>query len=220
MSISRLKMGRKTINRGNSFSSVMPFQRRCHLSRHADDWLTPPSATNLENNGFYLSPAHKSDSFGCACVTGVQSWRLSVICTAHYLYPYFFACCVIMAWRQPLFMHQSEERRWAVSGGCVCLLACFQGFIMCSWQGRLCSGFTFSLPVSEITHRMPLCICCCLLRMSVWPLWIVCVFVFLQGLFRIAAGASKLKKLKAALDCSTSQLEEFYSDPHAVAGMS
>lgn len=40
----------------------------------------------------------------------------------------------------------------------------------------------------------------------------------LQGLFRIAAGASKLKKLKAALDCSTSQLEEFYSDPHAVAG--
>uniref|UniRef100_A0AAY4BLB8 Rho GTPase activating protein 17a n=1 Tax=Denticeps clupeoides TaxID=299321 RepID=A0AAY4BLB8_9TELE len=39
-----------------------------------------------------------------------------------------------------------------------------------------------------------------------------------EGLFRIAAGASKLKKLKAALDCSTAQLEEFYSDPHAVAG--
>uniref|UniRef100_A0A3P9HG34 Rho GTPase-activating protein 17 n=1 Tax=Oryzias latipes TaxID=8090 RepID=A0A3P9HG34_ORYLA len=39
-----------------------------------------------------------------------------------------------------------------------------------------------------------------------------------EGLFRIAAGASKLKKLKAALDCSTSQLEEFYCDPHAVAG--
>ncbi|XP_078520952.1 rho GTPase-activating protein 17 isoform X4 [Lissotriton helveticus] len=39
-----------------------------------------------------------------------------------------------------------------------------------------------------------------------------------EGLFRIAAGASKLKKLKAALDCSTSQLQEFYSDPHAVAG--
>ncbi|XP_077389000.1 rho GTPase-activating protein 17b isoform X2 [Festucalex cinctus] len=39
-----------------------------------------------------------------------------------------------------------------------------------------------------------------------------------EGLFRIAAGASKLKKLKAALDCSISQLEEFYSDPHAVAG--
>ncbi|KAJ8251210.1 hypothetical protein GJAV_G00218520 [Gymnothorax javanicus] len=39
-----------------------------------------------------------------------------------------------------------------------------------------------------------------------------------EGLFRIAAGASKLKKLKAALDCSTSQLEDFYSDPHAVAG--
>uniref|UniRef100_A0A8C1YD27 Rho GTPase-activating protein 17 n=1 Tax=Cyprinus carpio TaxID=7962 RepID=A0A8C1YD27_CYPCA len=43
-------------------------------------------------------------------------------------------------------------------------------------------------------------------------------FFWCQGLFRIAAGASKLKKLKAALDCSTSQLEEFYSDPHAVAG--
>ncbi|NWR79482.1 RHG17 protein, partial [Centropus unirufus] len=39
-----------------------------------------------------------------------------------------------------------------------------------------------------------------------------------EGLFRIAAGASKLKKLKAALDCSASQLDEFYSDPHAVAG--
>ncbi|XP_072333820.1 rho GTPase-activating protein 17-like [Scyliorhinus torazame] len=39
-----------------------------------------------------------------------------------------------------------------------------------------------------------------------------------EGLFRIAAGASKLKKLKAALDCSTAQLEEFYSDQHAVAG--
>ena len=40
----------------------------------------------------------------------------------------------------------------------------------------------------------------------------------MQGLFRIAAGASKLKKLKAALDCSASHLDEFYSDPHAVAG--
>ena len=43
-------------------------------------------------------------------------------------------------------------------------------------------------------------------------------FCCLQGLFRIGAGASKLKKLKAALDCSTSHLDEFYSDPHAVAG--
>ncbi|XP_054991916.1 rho GTPase-activating protein 17 isoform X2 [Sorex araneus] len=39
-----------------------------------------------------------------------------------------------------------------------------------------------------------------------------------EGLFRIGAGASKLKRLKAALDCSTSHLDEFYSDPHAVAG--
>ena len=44
------------------------------------------------------------------------------------------------------------------------------------------------------------------------------IYCISQGLFRIAAGSSKLKKLKAALDCSTSQLEEFYSDPHAVAG--
>lgn len=53
--------------------------------------------------------------------------------------------------------------------------------------------------------------------MSLWFNHLSCVSVC-QGLFRIAAGASKLKKLKAALDCSTSQLEEFYSDPHAVAG--
>ncbi|ETE69488.1 Rho GTPase-activating protein 17, partial [Ophiophagus hannah] len=39
-----------------------------------------------------------------------------------------------------------------------------------------------------------------------------------EGLFRIAAGASKLKKLKAALDCSSSHLDEFYSDTQAVAG--
>ncbi|XP_073915839.1 rho GTPase-activating protein 17 isoform X1 [Castor canadensis] len=39
-----------------------------------------------------------------------------------------------------------------------------------------------------------------------------------EGLFRIGAGASKLKKLKAALDCSASHLDEFCSDPHAVAG--
>lgn len=45
-----------------------------------------------------------------------------------------------------------------------------------------------------------------------------CVSCPPQGLFRIAAGASKLKKLKAALDCSSSHLDEFYSDPHAVAG--
>ncbi|XP_043945343.1 rho GTPase-activating protein 17 isoform X3 [Protopterus annectens] len=51
-----------------------------------------------------------------------------------------------------------------------------------------------------------------------------CVMMLLQngmkeeGLFRIAAGASRLKKLKAALDCSASHLDEFCSDPHAVAG--
>lgn len=49
-------------------------------------------------------------------------------------------------------------------------------------------------------------------------LWPCSPLFSFQGLFRIAAGASKLKKLKAALDCSTSQLEGFYSDPHAVAG--
>ncbi|XP_039696102.1 rho GTPase-activating protein 17 [Pteropus medius] len=48
--------------------------------------------------------------------------------------------------------------------------------------------------------------------------WCLLPLVAPQGLFRIGAGASKLKKLKAALDCSTSHLDEFYSDPHAVAG--
>lgn len=39
-----------------------------------------------------------------------------------------------------------------------------------------------------------------------------------QGLFRLAAGASVLKKLKSSLASGSNALEEFYSDPHAVAG--
>ncbi|NXL33374.1 3BP1 protein, partial [Glaucidium brasilianum] len=39
-----------------------------------------------------------------------------------------------------------------------------------------------------------------------------------EGLFRLAAGASVLKKLKSSLASGSSALEEFYSDPHAVAG--
>ncbi|XP_069822570.1 SH3 domain-binding protein 1 [Dendropsophus ebraccatus] len=39
-----------------------------------------------------------------------------------------------------------------------------------------------------------------------------------EGLFRLAAGASVLKKLKACLDAGTSDLGEFMSEPHAVAG--
>ncbi|KAB0389911.1 hypothetical protein E2I00_001015 [Balaenoptera physalus] len=35
-----------------------------------------------------------------------------------------------------------------------------------------------------------------------------------EGHFKIGIGASKLKKLRAVLDCSTSRLDEFYSDPH------
>ncbi|XP_026696821.1 SH3 domain-binding protein 1 [Athene cunicularia] len=39
-----------------------------------------------------------------------------------------------------------------------------------------------------------------------------------EGLFRLAAGASVLKKLKSSLGSGSNALEEFYSDPHAVAG--
>uniref|UniRef100_A0A8C9EV47 Rho-GAP domain-containing protein n=1 Tax=Pavo cristatus TaxID=9049 RepID=A0A8C9EV47_PAVCR len=38
------------------------------------------------------------------------------------------------------------------------------------------------------------------------------------GLFRLAAGASVLRKLKISLASGSNALEEFYSDPHAVAG--
>ncbi|XP_036257012.1 LOW QUALITY PROTEIN: SH3 domain-binding protein 1 [Molothrus ater] len=39
-----------------------------------------------------------------------------------------------------------------------------------------------------------------------------------EGLFRLAAGASVLRKLKNSLASGSHALEEFYSDPHAVAG--
>ncbi|NWZ62565.1 3BP1 protein, partial [Acrocephalus arundinaceus] len=39
-----------------------------------------------------------------------------------------------------------------------------------------------------------------------------------EGLFRLAAGASVLRKLKTSLASGSNALEEFYSDPHAVAG--
>uniref|UniRef100_A0A8C8VLQ8 SH3 domain-binding protein 1 n=1 Tax=Pelusios castaneus TaxID=367368 RepID=A0A8C8VLQ8_9SAUR len=39
-----------------------------------------------------------------------------------------------------------------------------------------------------------------------------------EGLFRLAAGASVLRKLKYSLASGSNALEEFYSDPHAVAG--
>ncbi|KFO81692.1 SH3 domain-binding protein 1, partial [Cuculus canorus] len=38
-----------------------------------------------------------------------------------------------------------------------------------------------------------------------------------EGLFRLAAGASVLRKLKSSLASGSNALEEFYSDPHAVA---
>ncbi|XP_066040174.1 SH3 domain-binding protein 1 isoform X2 [Chamaea fasciata] len=41
---------------------------------------------------------------------------------------------------------------------------------------------------------------------------------FIKGLFRLAAGASVLRKLKSSLASGSNALEEFYSDPHAVAG--
>ncbi|XP_067165626.1 SH3 domain-binding protein 1 isoform X3 [Apteryx mantelli] len=39
-----------------------------------------------------------------------------------------------------------------------------------------------------------------------------------EGLFRLAAGASVLRKLKSSLASGSNALEEFYADPHAVAG--
>ncbi|KAG7219831.1 hypothetical protein INR49_005853 [Caranx melampygus] len=38
------------------------------------------------------------------------------------------------------------------------------------------------------------------------------------GLFRIAPSASKLKKLKASLDCGVLDVQEYSADPHAIAG--
>lgn len=40
----------------------------------------------------------------------------------------------------------------------------------------------------------------------------------IQGLFRVAPSASKLKKLKASLDCGVMDVQEYSSDPHAIAG--
>ncbi|TNM96800.1 hypothetical protein fugu_014956 [Takifugu bimaculatus] len=42
--------------------------------------------------------------------------------------------------------------------------------------------------------------------------------VRLIGLFRVAPSASKLKKLKASLDCGIVDVQEYSSDPHAIAG--
>ena len=39
-----------------------------------------------------------------------------------------------------------------------------------------------------------------------------------QGLFRLAAGASVLKRLKQTMASDPCSLQEFCSDPHAVAG--
>ncbi|KAL2100908.1 hypothetical protein ACEWY4_002669 [Coilia grayii] len=39
-----------------------------------------------------------------------------------------------------------------------------------------------------------------------------------EGLFRVAPSASKLKKLKASLDCGVVDVPEYSADPHAIAG--
>ncbi|XP_067100540.1 rho GTPase-activating protein 44-like isoform X2 [Osmerus mordax] len=39
-----------------------------------------------------------------------------------------------------------------------------------------------------------------------------------EGLFRVAPSASKLKKLKASLDCGVMDVPEYSADPHAIAG--
>ncbi|XP_029620086.1 rho GTPase-activating protein 44 [Salmo trutta] len=39
-----------------------------------------------------------------------------------------------------------------------------------------------------------------------------------EGLFRVAPSASKLKKLKASLDCGVMDVQEYSADPHSIAG--
>lgn len=67
-------------------------------------------------------------------------------------------------------------------------------------------------PTGRGEHITSMCLC-------------VCVFVYLsvcvcdvQGLFRVAPSASKLKKLKASLDCGVLDFQEYSADPHAIAG--
>lgn len=117
----------------------------------------------------------------------------------------------------------------------VCLFACIRLSLCTAGRGSLWSARTHTLLRHILAEgwarhvhirELSVCHCCCCCGPTAASVTVVqrlffCLFVRVwQGLFRIAAGASKLKKLKAALDCSTSQLEEFYSDPHAVAGLS
>ncbi|KAM7371726.1 hypothetical protein PAMP_008937 [Pampus punctatissimus] len=50
------------------------------------------------------------------------------------------------------------------------------------------------------------------------PITIVISSSIAVGLFRVAPSASKLKKLKASLDCGVLDVQEYSSDPHAIAG--
>lgn len=61
--------------------------------------------------------------------------------------------------------------------------------------------------------------CCSVLLDTIIDLIVgfLCVWG-LQGLFRVAPSASKLKKLKASLDCGVVDVQEYSSDPHAIAG--
>lgn len=136
-----------------------------------------------------------------------------------------------MVRRQTLFVCQSKEFAALLTGGCVCLPSFWFRYV------QPAGGINVASLYNAVFVRECVCRCLCAdkgvsesTKSSVYTgclhgplsfLLVGSVFVCAcQGLFRIAAGASKLKKLKAALDCSTSQLEEFYSDPHAVAGTS
>ena len=68
---------------------------------------------------------------------------------------------------------------------------------LCYVSSRMCAQVTLAL---TITHDWLLPVC------------------GLQGLFRVAPSASKLKKLKASLDCGVLDVQEYSSDPHAIAG--
>lgn len=55
-------------------------------------------------------------------------------------------------------------------------------------------------------------------RVREWRVWLVSSCCASQGLFRVAPSASKLKKLKASLDCGVLDVQEYSADPHAIAG--
>lgn len=64
------------------------------------------------------------------------------------------------------------------------------------------------LDYPQLSHLITLLFCLCLVPVPLPP----------QGLFRLAAAASVVKRLKTCLDQEAVDHGEFSMDPHAVAG--